>query len=207
MMSPYFSQTAPEPRLKATYSSIGCGYQSVRFWIIIDHSGILHLSFSNQSNRQAMDKLNRLIPEADFSSPAHVCTDVRNMVRQILDPKLPTPTPDFKDNLFLKNGTPFQQKVWRAISLIKPGETISYGELAVAAGSPGGARAAGHACHRNPLALIIPCHRIVAADGLGGFAGDMAIKRQLLAMEKSSAYLPNILLSDIECPIGNAQYK
>ncbi|MCK4837946.1 MAG: MGMT family protein [Desulfobulbaceae bacterium] len=113
------------------------------------------------------------------------------------------PTPDFNHNPFLKNGTEFQQKIWRLISLIKPGETTTYGKLAIAAGSPGGGRAVGQACNQNPLALIIPCHRVVAKNGPGGFAADLAIKLQLLQMEKNFGDTQGVQLNDIKYFISN----
>ncbi len=82
-------------------------------------------------------------------------------------------------------GTAFQQAVWREISRVPYGETIAYGELAARAGAPGSARAAGAATGRNPLAIVIPCHRIVAGDGaLTGYAGGLGRKVKLLALEK-----------------------
>ena len=82
------------------------------------------------------------------------------------------------------SGTTFQKAVWRAISGVEYGETISYGELARRAGAAGRARAAGAATGRNPIGIIVPCHRIVGADGsLTGYAGGLARKRALLALE------------------------
>ncbi len=81
-------------------------------------------------------------------------------------------------------GTPFQRAVWDAIATVLPGETISYAELARRAGRPRSVRAAGGATGRNPLAIVIPCHRIVGADGsLTGYGGGLARKRALLALE------------------------
>jgi len=82
------------------------------------------------------------------------------------------------------DGTPFQRSVWKAISSVGFGETISYGELARRAGRPGSARAAGAATGRNPISIIVPCHRIVGSDGsLTGYAGGLDRKRALLALE------------------------
>ena len=82
------------------------------------------------------------------------------------------------------NGTPFQRSVWRAISTVGFGETITYGELARRAGHPGSARAAGAATGRNPIGIIVPCHRIMGANGtLTGYAGGLSKKRALLALE------------------------
>lgn len=82
------------------------------------------------------------------------------------------------------NGTGFQKRVWKAIAGVPYGRTISYGELARRAGFPEGARAAGAATGRNPIGIVVPCHRIVGADGsLTGYAGGVAKKRALLALE------------------------
>lgn len=84
-------------------------------------------------------------------------------------------------------GTAFQQAVWRALRQIPPGETRSYAEIAAAAGRPGAVRAAGTANGANPVAVLIPCHRVIRADGsLGGYAWGEAIKRELLRREGGS---------------------
>lgn len=81
-------------------------------------------------------------------------------------------------------GTAFQRKVWRAIAGVGFGRTIPYAELARRAGCPGSARAAGAATGRNPIGVIVPCHRIVGSNGaLTGYAGGLAKKRALLALE------------------------
>jgi len=81
-------------------------------------------------------------------------------------------------------GTPFQQRVWREIAKVRYGETITYSQLAARAGAPGSARAAGAATGRNPLSILVPCHRIVATDGsLTGYAGGLARKEKLLELE------------------------
>jgi AraC family transcriptional regulator of adaptative response/methylated-DNA-[protein]-cysteine methyltransferase len=82
-------------------------------------------------------------------------------------------------------GTTFQVKVWNALRAIPFGETISYEELARRVGSPDGQRAAGHANGQNPLAIIIPCHRVINKDGKhGGYGGGLWRKRLLLALER-----------------------
>jgi methylated-DNA-[protein]-cysteine S-methyltransferase len=85
-------------------------------------------------------------------------------------------------------GTPFQRAVWAAIRAVGYGETIAYGELAARAGAPRSIRAAGAATGRNPWGIVVPCHRIVGADGaLTGYAGGLERKRALLALEAGRA--------------------
>lgn len=81
-------------------------------------------------------------------------------------------------------GTAFQLRVWQALREIAYGETVSYGELARGLGLAGGARAVGLANGANPLPIIVPCHRVIGADGsLTGFGGGLPIKRALLSLE------------------------
>ena len=82
-------------------------------------------------------------------------------------------------------GTPFQQRVWWALQTIPYGQTRSYGEIARQVNSPKGARAVGMANHRNPIAVIVPCHRVVGQNGaLTGYAGGLWRKEKLLELEK-----------------------
>jgi methylated-DNA-[protein]-cysteine S-methyltransferase len=95
------------------------------------------------------------------------------------------------DTPLAPEGTAFQKSVWRAISTVAFGDTITYDALARRAGAPGGARAAGAATGRNPLTILVPCHRIVGSDGsLTGYAGGLARKRALLALESG---IPELL--------------
>jgi len=85
-------------------------------------------------------------------------------------------------------GTAFQQRVWREIARIPRGETLSYAELAARAGTPGAARAAGAATGRNPLSIVVPCHRVVGSGGsLTGYAGGIPRKVKLLEIEGARA--------------------
>jgi methylated-DNA-[protein]-cysteine S-methyltransferase len=84
-------------------------------------------------------------------------------------------------------GTPFQRRVWRALRRVPYNRTISYGDLARRAGCPRAARAVGAAMGQNPLPIVIPCHRVVGADGrLTGFGGGLPLKRALLDLEASN---------------------
>lgn len=87
-------------------------------------------------------------------------------------------------------GTEFQKRVWAELMRIPYGETISYAELAKRVGSEGGARAVGRANATNPIAVVVPCHRVIGADGsLTGYAYGVELKRSLLDFEKGQARL------------------
>ena len=80
--------------------------------------------------------------------------------------------------------TAFQQRVWQELLRIPPGETLSYGQLATRVGNPKASRAVGGANGSNNIAVLIPCHRVIASDGsLGGYAYGLDIKRELLRRE------------------------
>ncbi len=94
----------------------------------------------------------------------------------------------FDDELDLSGASLFRRQVWRVTRLIPGGETRSYGWVAAQTGWPAAARAAGQALSRNPLPIIIPCHRVVARDGRpGGYSGGLEVKRRLLRLEARPA--------------------
>ncbi len=100
---------------------------------------------------------------------------------------------DFTVSLDLR-GTPFQRSVWHALAEIPYGTTCSYADIARAAGSPRAFRAVGLANGANPVPIIIPCHRVIEADGgIGGYGGGLDAKRRLLAFEQGIAH-PHQLL-------------
>lgn len=81
-------------------------------------------------------------------------------------------------------GTPFQRRVWHALQAIPPGQTVSYAHIAAAICQPKGTQAVGQANGKNPIPIIIPCHRVIAATGgIGGFSGLLEHKRDLLRRE------------------------
>ena len=92
---------------------------------------------------------------------------------------------DFDLDLAPDRGTPWQRRVWEELCEIPYGETISYGELARRIGNPARSRAVGAANGRNPIAIVVPCHRVIGADGkLTGYGGGMERKRFLLDLER-----------------------
>jgi methylated-DNA-[protein]-cysteine S-methyltransferase len=88
-------------------------------------------------------------------------------------------------------GTPFQQKVWAELQKIPYGKTLSYGEVARRIGNPKASRAVGLANGSNPISIVIPCHRVIGANGkLTGYGGGLPIKERLLALERRQLRLP-----------------
>lgn len=107
-------------------------------------------------------------------------TAARQLERYFSDPRH---VPDFPLDL---HGTPFQRRVWNALSALPPGETRRYGDLATSLHS--GAQAVAGACRANPLPLVVPCHRVVSGSGIGGYCGErsgwaVAVKEWLLRHE------------------------
>jgi O-6-methylguanine DNA methyltransferase len=101
-------------------------------------------------------------------------------VQAIIAGRPPTEFPP----LDVTRGTEFQQRVWRALQKIPLGQTRSYGEIATLIGKPNAVRAVGGACGANPIPLLIPCHRVLAANQkIGGFSGGLPWKKMLLARE------------------------
>ena len=91
-------------------------------------------------------------------------------------------------------GTSFQQGVWSELLRIPFGHTRTYGELALRLGKPGGARAVGQANNKNPIAIVVPCHRCIGADGkLTGFGGGLLVKRKLLDLERGQTAFEEML--------------
>ena len=89
------------------------------------------------------------------------------------------------------DGTDFQRKGWKALTEIPHGQTTSYGEIAEKIGKSGGARAVGNANNKNPIAIMIPCHRVIGANGsLTGYAAGLDIKKKLLDLEKFYCQTP-----------------
>jgi methylated-DNA-[protein]-cysteine S-methyltransferase len=102
---------------------------------------------------------------------------------------------DFDIELDLR-GTEFQRRVWKALLTIPYGDTRSYGEIAEQIGAPGAARAVGLANGHNPIAIVVPCHRVIGASGsLTGYGGGLDRKRTLLELEKKRASV-NLTLFD-----------
>ena len=87
------------------------------------------------------------------------------------------------------NGTPFQRRVWEALRAVRAGQTASYGDVARSIGAPAAVRAVGAANGANPVAIVVPCHRIIGASGsLTGYGGGLERKRWLLQHERAGLF-------------------
>jgi O-6-methylguanine DNA methyltransferase len=142
----------------------------------------IHLTFSQEKHAAAKEWLKKQLgPSCIMNNAGHHCfTDI---LREFFEGRLQK-FPPLPGSPFVEKGTAFQRRVWDQIADIPYGETKTYGELARALGNPGAARAVGQACNANPLALIVPCHRVTGSSGPGGFAGGCAVKQYLLELEQ-----------------------
>lgn len=168
----------PSPALTCstfTFDKITC-------WLICLGDSPVHLTFSPEKHEMAQQWLRKqfdpacIIHNSDSLGFAGLLADFFEGRRRKF--------PQQDGSPFVEKATLFHKRVWEKIAEIPYGETKTYGELAQALGNPGAARAVGQACNANPLALIVPCHRVTGAAGLGGFAGGCAVKRYLLHLEQ-----------------------
>lgn len=147
-------------------------------FIAVTPRGICKLSFIN--NSEANEPLNALQsdwPKADID---YCEQNTKSLIQQIFECN---PAPNKPISLWVK-GTNFQVNVWRALLALKPGELSSYGRIASAIGKSTASRAVGSAIGANPIALVIPCHRVIQqSGGLGGYRWGVVRKQAILAKE------------------------
>jgi AraC family transcriptional regulator, regulatory protein of adaptative response / methylated-DNA-[protein]-cysteine methyltransferase len=142
----------------------------------------------HQSTPYLESQLHQDLPSAEIVRDDDAMREVAERVVAFVNGKAPS-----LDVPLDIRATPFELAVWRELCAIPPGATRSYAELARRLGQPGGARAVGHANGSNPLAVLIPCHRVVGSDGkLTGYRWGLENKRRLLDYERSSPSSPSI---------------
>jgi AraC family transcriptional regulator of adaptative response/methylated-DNA-[protein]-cysteine methyltransferase len=153
--------------------------------LAVTDRGLCHLAFAGAGQREvALAELRQRWPAAEL---AHAPGQTAELAERIFDPavKSNAPLP-----LLLK-GSNFQLKVWQTLLRIPEGAVVSYGALAQAVGQPGASRAVGSAVGNNPVAYLIPCHRVLRASGaIGGYRWGVARKRAMLVREASVALSP-----------------
>ncbi|MFP3982607.1 MAG: methylated-DNA--[protein]-cysteine S-methyltransferase [Desulfurivibrionaceae bacterium] len=156
---------------------------TICFYTISRNERTIHLSFDRQKHIEALRDAKNLFSSRELKTDSKEFSEKalkKLLAENIKETPLPT------NNPFIERATPFQRRVWQLISTISYGKTKTYGELARSLGGISLARAVGGACNANPLALYIPCHRVVGKNGPGGFAGGSGIKCKLLELEACS---------------------
>lgn len=150
-------------------------------WIFSSALGAWVLAWSSQGVR-GLRPAGEALPETPENAPPWVVQTVANLRAHLVG------SPGKLGSIPLDNSgfTPFQLKVADILRASAPGQTLTYGEIAFLAGRPGAARAVGQAVRRNPVLLLVPCHRVVSATGPGGWSafGSPDIKERLLALER-----------------------
>jgi methylated-DNA-[protein]-cysteine S-methyltransferase len=143
--------------------------------LLVGTDGVLEeLHFANSPGQEKIfgDRLNYQYDEAGFTKVIQQLSEYFAGKRQVFDLKISP------------RGTAFQQSIWQELRKIPFGKTESYGEIARRVGSPKASRAVGMANSKNPIPIIVPCHRVIGKDGsLTGFGGGLEVKKQLLKLE------------------------
>ncbi len=152
---------------------------NTRFCEIIlagDRNGLAHLHLKTGESRR------QFILSEDWTHRPDFFSDIQTQIIEYLDGRRHT-----FDVVLNPAGTPFQKKVWRQLRKIPYGQLVCYSDIAKKLGNPNASRAVGAANGKNPIPLIIPCHRVIRADGsLGGFSSGLAIKKQLITLERTN---------------------
>ena len=152
-----------------------------RVFVAAGEAGLVRLSF-RQSEASFVAELRRLGADV-VRSPARTADIVHQLRAYFAGERR-----RFDVRLDLRHTTPFQRRVLLAAARVPAGQVVSYGEIARRIGQPHGSRAVGQALKHNPVPIVIPCHRVIAAGGrIGGYTGGLGIKRKLLRLEGALA--------------------
>lgn len=147
--------------------------------VLASPRGLLLVTLPQKSEEETINLLGERTTKSADCSPAHFADLIKRLKLYFSGHRV-----EFPDALDLNTATAFQRAVWKAVRLIPYGETRSYTWAAQQIGKPQAVRAAGQALGKNPLPIIIPCHRVLTADGkLGGFSGGLEMKQYLLKLE------------------------
>lgn len=150
-------------------SSIKINHHNIEIWVVEENNKIIEVSFEDP-----------LIKQKDTP----VLLDAKKQLIEYLDGKR-----IHFDLPISFYGTDFQHKTWNELLKVEYGGTISYKELCNRITDKKAYRAIGSACNKNPISIIVPCHRVVASNGIGGYAGGLELKNKLLSIEKASIHL------------------
>ena len=153
-----------------------------RVCVAAGEAGLVRLSF-RQSEASFVAELGRRLGADVVRSPARTADIVHQLRAYFAGERR-----SFDVRLDLRHTTPFQRRVLLAAARVPDGQVVSYGEIARRIGQPHGSRAVGQALKHNPVPIVIPCHRVIAAGGrIGGYGGGLGIKRKLLRLEGALA--------------------
>ena len=156
-----------------------------RIYLAGTSKGLCRVSWGYRSEKDFVREVRSLPPNASRVVRSIVKGDlhfagIKNDIKKYLSGQ----PVSFKKYALVLEGTVFQKKVWRVLADIQYGKVLTYKEVAKKIGFPGASRAAGSACGKNELPILIPCHRVISSDGsLGGFSGGLRLKRYLLELE------------------------
>ena len=142
--------------------------------------GLSLITLPGEPKKSFDDRIKKLYQDHELAQGGEINRKTEKQIRAYFDGKLTK-----FDLPFEIAGTSFQKKALKQVARIPYGKTRTYGEIAKTLGNPGAARAVGSANAKNNLPLVIPCHRVVATNGLGGFAGGLPLKKKLLKLEGS----------------------
>ncbi len=143
-------------------------------FILSGEKGVSRIIFGEKEFRNYLDGLN-----AARVIEGGAAADMAREIELYFDGRLS----EFKTPIDVSEGTPFRIAVWKQLLEIPYGETATYGDVAEKVGNPGAASAVGNAVGANPIPIVIPCHRVLASNGLGGYSGGIHIKKDLLRIE------------------------
>lgn len=151
-----------------------------RIYLAVSAHGLCKVSSESETITQFAEEVEELYPSAEIIfDNDHLSELIRK-----LDDYFSGERHNIDYPLDLKSMTPFGEKVLTACAKVGYGETVSYGDLALLAGSPGASRAVGTVMSKNPLPIVIPCHRVISASGkIGGYTGGLHKKRLLMTIE------------------------
>lgn len=158
--------------------------------VVASATGLVYLGWGGTARDTLLAEAERRYPDAILRAGANDAEGLATQVEALAAEPLPSSAAAIPLDL---RGTDFQRSVWDVMRSIPPGSTMSYGEIAAAVGKPRAARAVGSACGANPVPIVVPCHRVITADGgIGGFSGELWRKEAMLRREgvSISAHLP-----------------
>lgn len=155
-------------------SSASVDFSKGKIYIVATKKGVSHIFFGQKAYREHLNSLGiKKIPEGG---------EAAKFARE-LEKYLSGRLSKFKARLDISTGTDFQKAVWKKLLDVPYGQVVTYQDLARAVGRPKAARAVGNAVGTNPLPIVVPCHRVLASNGLGGYSCGIDIKKNLLKIE------------------------